>query len=179
MQLPSLTVRASALEPGVTWTATPLGLSRSPENGPESVTPWTDVRDMRVSFDPTRFDPHRRTLQLHLAGANVRIVSTHYTGIGAFDDRGAAWRALVREIAGWMALADPGAQARIGKASAASTPWVALAVAASAVLCMGPVGVGLVMVVWFTQGGRIREWQAANAARRVPLDALTEEDLGG
>jgi hypothetical protein len=78
--------------------------------------PYVTVRELRLSFDPTRFDTNRYRCDLRFAsGAALTIYSTHYVGVGEFEDRAATYGPLVRELIARVAAANPACSFKAGK----------------------------------------------------------------
>jgi hypothetical protein len=78
--------------------------------------PLRDIAEIRLLFDPTRLDTtrHRCDVTLH-DGTRATFWSTHYVSVGEFEDRGASYRPLVRELVARTAAANPRCAFRAGK----------------------------------------------------------------
>jgi hypothetical protein len=99
----SHSVRRSVLEQEITWTVTDTALERSEQGGVTSYA-LTDVRAIRIAYDPTRIDKARHWCEVTLrSGLALRIVSTHFRGLADFEDRGRSYTAMVRALIGAIA----------------------------------------------------------------------------
>jgi hypothetical protein len=71
--------------------------------------PLADIVEIRLRFDPTRFDTRRYRCDLHTrSGQEATIWSTHFLSVAQFEDRRASFVSLVRALASGVALANPG-----------------------------------------------------------------------
>jgi hypothetical protein len=78
--------------------------------------PYAHIAEVRVLFDPTRFDAQRHRCDLTLRnGMRATFWSTHYVSVGEFEDRGASYRPFVRALVGHAAAANPACRFRAGK----------------------------------------------------------------
>lgn len=91
-------VRQHAFEKERVWRVGPEGLSW--DGGDEKGHfPFHDIRAIRLSFTPTRFDFIRyRCSVTRFNGWREEIVSTSYAGIGSFEDRAQDYGRFVREL---------------------------------------------------------------------------------
>jgi hypothetical protein len=113
-------VRVSALENETIWRLGPDALEREEiiagGKGATVRYPYVDIRALRLSFAPTRFDGVRYRCDLQLRqGTLAAIVSTHYAGIANFEDRSATYGPLVRGLVARVAAANPACEFRAGK----------------------------------------------------------------
>jgi hypothetical protein len=116
----SYITRANALEYEAIWRlgADALELTGGPTAGPDVTMrfPYKDVCELRLSFAPTRFDPRRYRCEVRMrSGQRVAIMSTHYAGVGNFEDRAAGYVPFVRGLVARVASANPAARFRSGK----------------------------------------------------------------
>jgi hypothetical protein len=113
-------VRTSILEQETVWRLTPDALEREQvlKDG-KTVTvryPYQDIREIRLSFAPTRVDRVRYRCDFQLRnGTLVAILSTHYAGFVDFEDRGATYGPLVRGLIERVAAANPACKFHAGK----------------------------------------------------------------
>ena len=78
--------------------------------------PYGDIREIRLSFAPTRVDRARYRCDFQLKnGTLVAILSTHYAGFADFEDRGATYAPLVRGLIERVAAANPACKFEAGK----------------------------------------------------------------
>ncbi len=119
-------VRTSILEKETVWRLTPDALEREQVLKDGKVLavryPYQDIREIRLSFAPSRFDRSRYRCDLQLKnGTLAAILSTHYAGFADFEDRGATYAPLVRGLVERVAAANPGCKFEAGKRP--STYW--------------------------------------------------------
>jgi hypothetical protein len=113
-------VRTSILEQETVWRLTPDALEREQvlKDG-KSLTvryPYQDIREIRLSFAPTRVDRLRYRCDFQLKnGVLVAILSTHYAGFANFEDRAATYTPLVRGLIERVAAANPACKFEAGK----------------------------------------------------------------
>ena len=113
-------VRTSILEQETVWRLTPDALEREQvlKDG-KSLTvryPYQDIREIRLSFAPTRVDRLRYRCDFQLKnGVLVAILSTHYAGFADFEDRAATYTPLVRGLIERVAAANPACKFEAGK----------------------------------------------------------------
>src|SRR4051794_14750951 len=92
-------VRANILENTVTWRLGPVGLECEDSSSPDRCLPYGEIGSLRISYRPSRFDSARYRCEVNpTAGGMLTILSTHYVGIGDFEDRAATYSPLVREL---------------------------------------------------------------------------------
>ncbi len=113
-------VRVSALENETIWRLGPDALEREEiiagGIGATVRYPYADIRGLRLSFAPSRADGGRYRCDLQLKqGTLAAIVSTHYAGVGNFEDRSATYGPLVRGLVARVAAANPACEFRAGK----------------------------------------------------------------
>jgi hypothetical protein len=78
--------------------------------------PYRDIAELRLLFDPTRFDAQRHRCDVTLRdGTRAMFWSTHYVSVGEFEDRGASYRPFVRALVAYTAAANPACRFRAGK----------------------------------------------------------------
>jgi hypothetical protein len=94
----------------VPWALDPI------ERGGAARFPYAEVRDLRLRFDPTRFDKARHRCDLRLAdGRRAHVFSTHFVGVADFEDRAATYVPLVYGLVARIAAASPRCRFRSGK----------------------------------------------------------------
>jgi hypothetical protein len=116
--------RRSVLENEATWTLAPQMLERAEHTSEGGVAmqrlPYSEVAEVQLSYDPTRFDSRRFRCDLRSrAGHRLVLVSTSYVSVGDFEDRGSAYAPFVRELVRRIGQAAPDCRFRAGK-----RPWV-------------------------------------------------------
>jgi hypothetical protein len=136
--------RWSVFQKEATWRLTPEALEREggePDKAPlvarvarfvlRFIIPWmimkiepggparfafADIVEMRLSFEPSRFDAKRHRCEITLRDrAKVSIWSTHYVSVGEFEDRAATYSPLVRALVAHVGAANPACDFRVGK----------------------------------------------------------------
>jgi hypothetical protein len=117
---PPFVARANVLEYEAIWRLTPdaLELQGGPAARPDVVMllPYRDIVGVRLSYAPSRFDPGRYRCDLTMrSGRRIAILSTHYAGIGDFEDRAATYAPFVRALVARVATGNPSARFRTGR----------------------------------------------------------------
>jgi len=85
------------------------------DRGGEARFPYADITDVRLSFDPTRFDTQRHRCDIRLAGGeHATLWSTHFASVAEFEDRAATYTPLVRALVARVAAANPDCAFRAG-----------------------------------------------------------------
>lgn len=113
-------VRSSILEKETLWRLMPDALEREQvlKDG-KSLTvryPYRDIREVRLTFAPTRFDRGRYRCDFQIKnGTLAAILSTHYVGFADFEDRAATYVPLVRGLIERVAVANPACKFEAGK----------------------------------------------------------------
>jgi hypothetical protein len=98
------------------WVVETGSLRQSWPQGGDLLLRWADVREIRLTYAPTRFKPWRHKLTLRgPAGAWV-IDNGHYAGVGDFQDRSDSFGLFVLACVERVAAHAPGAVARLGSA---------------------------------------------------------------
>jgi hypothetical protein len=109
-------VRPHAFEGAVTWRLGPDGLEREDQGGKVARLPYGEIAELRLSYAPSRFDSARYRCEVRPArGGALTILSTHYAGVGDFEDRAASYAPFVRGLVARVATANPAARFRSGK----------------------------------------------------------------
>jgi len=86
------------------------------EAGGPARFPFADIAEIRLAFEPTRFDAKRHRCDITMRdGTRATIWSTHYVSVGEFEDRGVTYAALARALIARVAAANPSAVFRAGK----------------------------------------------------------------
>jgi hypothetical protein len=115
---PAYAVRANVFESEAVWRLGPQTLERSEGPDPADLRriSYDAITAIRLSFAPSRFDSVRYRCDVKTKwGSGLAILSTHYVGIGNFEDRGASYTPFVRELIARVAAANPKATFRAGK----------------------------------------------------------------
>jgi hypothetical protein len=116
---PSYRSRRSVLEGETSWTLAPDALERSDHGQLPLLLPYRDFMELRLSYDPTRFDTRRFRCDIAARGrGRITIMSTSYVSPGNFEDRGAHYTPFVRALVARVAPAAPNCRFRAGK-----RPW--------------------------------------------------------
>ncbi len=109
------TVRESVLTRETTWTVEGDRLRASTDRDTQD-WPLSQVREVRLLFDPTRAAGNRRLCELTLPGRRrLRILNLSYRGLGDFADHTPTFTALVEALLAGLARHNPGCVCRIGK----------------------------------------------------------------
>ncbi len=115
-QPPIYRSRRSVLEGEATWTLAPDALKRAQAGAPALRLPYREVAELRLVYDPTRFDTNRYRCNLVTAtGRRATLMSTHYVSVGDFEDRAASYSPFVRELVQRVGAAAPHCRFRSGK----------------------------------------------------------------
>jgi hypothetical protein len=86
------------------------------EPGGSARFPYAAITELRLCFDPTRFDDTRHRCDVRLAnGRGSSFYSTHYVSAVRFEDRAATYVPLVRELVARVSAANPNCRFRSGK----------------------------------------------------------------
>jgi len=93
----------------------PWGVVKIERGGPARFA-YADIAELRLSFDPTRFDSKRHRCEVAMRDrTRTAIWSTHYVSVGEFKDRGATYTPLIRALVTRTAQANPACRFRAGK----------------------------------------------------------------
>lgn len=93
----------------------PWGLERI-DRGGAARFPYAAVKQLRLSYEPTRIDDNRHRCELKLTtGEKATIYSTHFSGAASFEDRAATYVPLVRGLVARVAEASPACRFWAGK----------------------------------------------------------------
>ena len=118
------------------WIVEDTGLRQCWPQGGELLLRWADVREIRLTYAPTRFKTWRHKLTLRgPAGAWV-IDNVHYAGVGRFEDRSDSFGPFVLACVEQVAEQAPGAAARLGAAPLAYWAQLLFVAAAFSLLAM-------------------------------------------
>lgn len=98
------------------WIVDADGLHHLYPGRPEAVLPWNAVREIRLTFAPTRMKAWRHKLTLRTGAATWIIDNGHYRGVGDFEDRSDRFSPFVLACVERVREAAPGATARLGSA---------------------------------------------------------------
>jgi hypothetical protein len=108
--------RRNALEYETSYTLEADALSFVRGSGAAVRLPYASVREVRLFYNPTRFDRARFHCDLTLGnGLRERIPSTSYVSIGNFADHAGAYRQFVRALVERVAAANPACRFRAGR----------------------------------------------------------------
>ena len=95
------------------------------ERGGPARFPLADIVEIRLRFDPTRFDTWRYRCDLRTRNEQkATIWSTHFRSVANFEDRGASYARLARALAPRVARANP--QCRFAGGSRPLAYWAGL-----------------------------------------------------
>jgi hypothetical protein len=112
------------------WSVEDEGLRQSFPQGGDAGVRWDRVREVRLTYAPTRFKTWRHKLTLRGPKGDWVIDNVHYVGVGNFEDRSDTFGPLVLACVERVAAAAPGATARLGSAPLAY--WAQLLFVAAA-----------------------------------------------
>jgi hypothetical protein len=89
---------------------------RAIEPGGRASFPCASIVELRLCFDPTRFDDTRHRCDIRLADRRrASFYSTHFVSVAEFEDRAATYVPLVRALVAQVAAASPACRFRAGK----------------------------------------------------------------
>lgn len=133
------------------WIVAPEGLRQTWDDGPGMLMPWSAVREVRLTYAPTRFKTWRHKLTLRVSKGSWVIDNVHFAGIGDFHDRSASFNPFVLACVEHVRAAAPGAVARLGAAPLAYWAQMALvtvmfALLATVVIALPVTFTGLIWV---------------------------------
>jgi hypothetical protein len=123
------------------WFVEAEGLRQSWPQGGELLLRWAEVREIRLTFAPTRFKPWRHKLTLRGPGGAWAIDNVHFAGVGSFGDRSDSFGPFVLACVEHVATQAPGARARLGSAPLAY--WAQLLFVAAAFTLLAVVVIAL------------------------------------
>ncbi len=93
----------------------PWGAVKIERGGPARFA-HADIAELRLSYDPTRFDTKRHRCEVTMRDrTRTAIWSTHYVSVADFEDRGATYAPLIRALVAHVAQANPACRFRAGK----------------------------------------------------------------
>lgn len=101
------------------WVIDADGLHSLVPGNPEAIMPWSAVREIRLTFAPTRMKSWRHKLTLRTGSATWTIDNGHYKGMGDFEDRSDRFNPFVLACVERVREAAPGATARLGSSPVA------------------------------------------------------------
>jgi len=108
--------RRSVLDNEAAWTLDEQGVERSVACEGARRIRFADIAEIRLSYDPTRFEANRYRCDLTTkSGARELIVSVSYVSPASFDDRAATYVPFVRALALNAQKANPGCRFVAGK----------------------------------------------------------------
>jgi len=124
------------------------------EKGGAARFPYAAMAELRLSYDPTRFDTRRYRCDVRLAnGERGTLWSTHFAGVAEFEDRAATYTPFVRALVAQVAAANPKCSFRAGTRPLAywSGQLFLLAMAIAAVWVLALVGGSALSEVTWTK----------------------------
>lgn len=108
-------LRRHALEDECRWQLAADALECHAGNGRVQRWPYAALREVRLQYDPTRFNPDNYVCLLTLAdGGSLRLPSTHYLGVGRFESRAGSYRPFIAALTARVAAASPGCRFAAG-----------------------------------------------------------------
>jgi hypothetical protein len=129
-------VRQHAFEQERVWRVGPEGLSWD-GGDKKGHFPFRDIRAIRLSYTPTRFDFARyRCSVTRFNGWREEIVSTSYAGIGSFEDRSKDYGRFVRSLVAHAAKGNPAIRFEAGESQLKYWGSIAILVGAFALLAL-------------------------------------------
>ena len=84
------------------------------EPGGAARFPYAGITELRLSYDPTRFDTRRHRCDVRSASGAGTLWSTHFAGVADFEDRAATYTPFVRALVAHVAAANPNCAFRAG-----------------------------------------------------------------
>lgn len=112
------------------WVVEAQGVRQVWPQGGELLLRWADLREIRLTYAPTRFKTWRHKLTLRGPGGAWVIDNVHFAGVGNFEDRSGTFGPFVLACVDHIAAQAPGATARLGSAPLAY--WAQLVFVAAA-----------------------------------------------
>jgi len=110
--------RRSVLENEATWTLGPEAIERAEQGAQPFYIPYRDITELRLSYDPTRFDTDRYRCDVTARRLRHPIMSTSYVSVGNFENRNETYVPFVRSLIARAAAVAPNCRFRAGK-----RPW--------------------------------------------------------
>jgi hypothetical protein len=108
--------RRSILDNEAAWRLAEDALERMVDDVVEHRIPYGDIAELRLSYDPTRFETNRYRCDIRTAsGVRALIVSVSYVSLANFDDRSKTYLPFVRALTERVARANPGCRFRAGR----------------------------------------------------------------
>lgn len=90
--------RNNQLSPATTWTLDETGV-RMTNTAVDTRIDWSEIREIRLQYAPTRYIANRYTCQINLvSGGSVWFSSHHVDGSFSEEDRGQEYERFVREL---------------------------------------------------------------------------------
>jgi len=156
------------------------------EPGGAARFPYASITEVRLSFDPTRFDTRRYRCDVRSSDGAGTLWSTHFAGVGDFEERAATYTPFVRALVARVAAVNPNCTFRAGTRPLAY--WAGqLFLLAMAILAIGVIamvgGSALSEVTWgkiFVVLGLIPlafNYARKNRPRRFAPDAIPDDML--
>ena len=85
------------------------------EPGGAARFPYAGITEVRLSFDPTRFETRRHRCDVRLAGGESGTLwSTHFAGVADFEDRATTYTPFVRALVAHVTAANSNCAFRAG-----------------------------------------------------------------
>ena len=85
------------------------------EPGGAARFPYASIKELRLSYDPTRFDTRRHRCDVRLSdGERATLWSTHFAGVADFEDRAATYTPFARALVARAAASNPACAFRAG-----------------------------------------------------------------
>jgi len=178
-------VRLHAFEQERVWRVGPEGLSWD-GGDKKGHFPFRDIRMIRLSYTPTRFDFARyRCSVTRFNGWREEIVSTSYAGIGSFEDRAQDYGRFVRKLVAYASKGNPAIRFEAGESHIKYWGSIAILVGAFALLALVIFSIGFnptwiiivkLVVIAFLFPICLR-WMRKNRPQRFSPDSIPPELL--
>ena len=131
-------VRVSALEPERTWKLRGDTLWICTEGQVELPIPLSEVCELRLAFEPSRFQLNRFRCYLRNAfGPCATIQNEHFTGFASFHDRTDTYLELVRSLISRIAVINPACRFKAG--TSAFNWWLQAVILSTGLMLLGAV----------------------------------------
>ncbi len=129
----------------IVWRAYPDRMEYGFDDGAKTgVVPYANVRKVRLSFSPGRFQQRRFVMELTGQTSHLVLTNLHYVSIGNFENRSGTFFPLVRAVVEGVHRANPSASFRAGQKPVAYIFLLAFVIAALALLVAVVVSLPLV-----------------------------------
>ncbi len=179
--------RESLFEKGErAWRVTGDTLYVSNDSGHTTTIPLDTITGLRLAFAPTQLKPWRYLAVVRTRTATFEIDNCHFLGIGNFENRSAAYRAMIEALVVALKMNGARFQVAIGATAASYVVQVAFVVLAAVILTCALIitsfsawpwtAVVKIAIILVSLPLLIR-WLVRARPRRAPLDTLPPSAL--